>query len=128
MIFFLQEVRCRNNGSCTYEGKTYDNWSRLPTNVTGCEKECFCEFGNVTCSAACPPVTPQPPPTLNCKGQAAMLTHLSGDDCCMHWVCAQTENNVPGINNFTFYSTFFFFLFTYISCAISFYKAKTMKV
>ncbi|XP_031784352.1 putative epidermal cell surface receptor isoform X2 [Nasonia vitripennis] len=92
------EVRCRNNGSCAYEGKTYDNWSRLPSNVTGCEKECFCEFGNVTCSAACPPVTPQPPPTLNCKGQAAMLTHLPGDDCCMHWVCAQTENNVPGKN------------------------------
>ncbi|KAG7200157.1 hypothetical protein KM043_000593 [Ampulex compressa] len=57
-----QEVRCRNNGSCGYEGKTYENWSELPTNVTGCEKRCYCEMGNVSCQAACPPPEKGPPP------------------------------------------------------------------
>ncbi|XP_014226449.1 putative epidermal cell surface receptor [Trichogramma pretiosum] len=93
-----QEVLCRNNGSCTYEGKTYDNWSRLPTNVTGCEKECFCEFGNVTCNPACPPVPQLPPMSLNCKSHEAILTHLPGDDCCLHWACPQNALDLPGKN------------------------------
>ncbi|CAB0037823.1 unnamed protein product, partial [Trichogramma brassicae] len=92
----IQEVLCRNNGSCTYEGKTYDNWSRLPTNVTGCEKECFCEFGNVTCNPACPPVPQLPPMSLNCKSHEAILTHLPGDDCCLHWACPQNALDLPG--------------------------------
>ncbi|XP_014206439.1 putative epidermal cell surface receptor isoform X2 [Copidosoma floridanum] len=95
-----QEVRCRNNGSCTYEGKTYDNWSRLPTNVTGCEKECYCEFGNVTCHSRCPKVSPHPPSNLNCKPSEAVLTQLPGEDCCLQWACPQVaSNNVPGKNN-----------------------------
>ncbi|XP_031845670.1 stranded at second isoform X2 [Nomia melanderi] len=89
-----QEVRCRNNGSCNYEGKTYDNWSELPSNVTGCEKRCYCEMGNVSCQVACPPVTALPPATLPCPSSQATLTHLPGDDCCMEWSC----NNSPGTN------------------------------
>ncbi|XP_051166564.1 putative epidermal cell surface receptor isoform X2 [Leptopilina boulardi] len=89
-----QEVRCRSNGSCNYEGQNYENFSELPSNVTGCEKRCFCEIGNVTCSPACPPVTAQPPSNLPCPPYEAKLTHLPGDDCCMQWICSEA----PGEN------------------------------
>ncbi|XP_076638492.1 stranded at second isoform X1 [Colletes latitarsis] len=91
-----QEVRCRNNGSCNYEGKTYDNWSELPSNVTGCEKRCYCEMGNVSCQAACPPVPALPPPTLPCPSYQSTLTHLPGDDCCMRWSCSRSSSQMPG--------------------------------
>ncbi|KAI4477074.1 hypothetical protein M0804_013075 [Polistes exclamans] len=91
-----QEVHCRNNGSCNYEGVTYVNWSELPSNVTGCEKRCYCEMGNVTCHAACPPVPALPPVTLQCPSQQATLMHLPGDDCCLHWVCGNPS--LQGMN------------------------------
>ncbi|XP_076235441.1 putative epidermal cell surface receptor isoform X2 [Calliopsis andreniformis] len=93
-----QEVRCRNNGSCNYEGRTYDNWSELPSNVTGCEKRCYCEMGKVSCQAACPPVPALPPATLPCPSYQAALTHLPGDDCCMQWGCNSQASNGPGTN------------------------------
>ncbi|XP_058793011.1 putative epidermal cell surface receptor isoform X2 [Phymastichus coffea] len=97
-----QEVRCRNNGSCMYEGKMYENWSQLPTNITGCEKECYCEFGNVTCNPICPPVPPQPSSTLNCKPQNAILTYLPSDSCCLHWACPPSSGPIgPGMNSTT---------------------------
>ncbi|XP_011307744.1 putative epidermal cell surface receptor isoform X2 [Fopius arisanus] len=100
-----QQVRCRNNGSCDYEGRTYDNWSEIPSNVTGCEKRCYCEMGKVACQAACPPVTALPPPTLQCPTNQAILMKLPGDDCCSHWVCDTTHitsgvastPSVPGV-------------------------------
>lgn len=97
-----QEVRCRDNGSCTYSGKVYDNWSQLPVNVTGCEKRCYCEMGNLTCSDVCPPVADQLS-SLECPPHQATLTHLPGDDCCMHWVCKSP--NLPGMYSNTSIST-----------------------
>ncbi|XP_017757579.1 PREDICTED: putative epidermal cell surface receptor isoform X3 [Eufriesea mexicana] len=95
-----QEVRCRNNGSCNYEGNTYDNWSELPANVTGCEKRCYCEMGNVSCQAACPLVPALPPATLPCPPYQAALMHLPGDECCLKWSCnhVQPSNQSPGTN------------------------------
>ncbi|XP_015116127.1 putative epidermal cell surface receptor [Diachasma alloeum] len=90
-----QQVRCRNNGSCDYEGRTYDNWSEIPSNITGCEKRCYCEMGKVACQAACPPVTALPPPTLQCPSNQATLTKLPGDECCSHWVC---DAATPGMD------------------------------
>ncbi|XP_011307759.1 putative epidermal cell surface receptor isoform X4 [Fopius arisanus] len=95
-----QQVRCRNNGSCDYEGRTYDNWSEIPSNVTGCEKRCYCEMGKVACQAACPPVTALPPPTLQCPTNQAILMKLPGDDCCSHWVCDTTHITSGGANRF----------------------------
>lgn len=92
-----QEVRCRNNGSCNYEGNTYDNWSELPANVTGCEKRCYCEMGNVSCQAACPPVPALPPATLPCPSYQAALMHLPGDECCLEWSCGHSSNQSPGM-------------------------------
>ncbi|XP_034177279.2 stranded at second isoform X2 [Osmia lignaria lignaria] len=92
-----QEVRCRNNGSCNYEGNMYDNWSELPTNVTGCEKRCYCEMGNVSCQAACPPVPALPPATLPCPSYQAALMHLPNDECCLEWSCSHS-GQLPGTN------------------------------
>ena len=91
MFNILQEVRCRNNGSCMWEGQSYDNWSELPSNVTGCERRCYCDMGNVSCQAACPPVPALPPPNLQCPSNQAILAHLPGDDCCSHWVCDRSS-------------------------------------
>ncbi|XP_076667213.1 stranded at second isoform X2 [Andrena cerasifolii] len=91
-----QEVGCRNNGSCNYEGKTYDNWSELPSNVTGCEKRCYCEMGKVSCQAACPPVPALPPATMPCPSYQVILTHLPGDECCKEWSCSTGQ--LPGRN------------------------------
>ncbi|XP_015598008.1 putative epidermal cell surface receptor isoform X2 [Cephus cinctus] len=93
-----QEVRCRNNGSCLYEGTIYENWSDIPTNVTGCEKKCYCEMGNVTCHAACPPVMALPPPNLECPPHHALLAHLPDEECCLHWVCGSPSLSTSGKN------------------------------
>ncbi|EZA61442.1 Putative epidermal cell surface receptor, partial [Ooceraea biroi] len=95
-----QEVRCRNNGSCFYEGVMYDNWSELPMNVTGCEKLCYCEMGNVSCQAACKPVPALPPATLPCSAHQATLTHLPANPCCLQWTCSHP---LSGMNVTTAY-------------------------
>lgn len=82
-----EQIRCKNNGSCLYEGKIYGNWEEIPHNVTGCEKDCYCEIGKVQCTNNCPPVTAQPPPTLACPPHHAILSHVPDDDCCMYWIC-----------------------------------------
>ncbi|XP_046750839.1 putative epidermal cell surface receptor isoform X2 [Diprion similis] len=91
-----QEVRCKNNGSCLYQDKMYNNWSEIPTNVTGCDKRCYCEMGNVSCQPACPPVPALPPTNLECPPTHASLRHLPGDECCLHWVCGKpSEASLP---------------------------------
>lgn len=85
------------NGSCLYEGKIYENWNDIPTNVTGCEKKCYCELGKVTCQPACPPIKTLPPTNLQCSPREAILMHLPGDECCLQWVCQQSTIKQPGI-------------------------------
>lgn len=87
-----ERLHCKNNGSCEYEGGMYQNWQQVPTNVTGCEKRCYCEMGNVECQNICPPVTETPPSNLECPAHQAVLNHLPGDDCCMYWMCNEKEN------------------------------------
>ncbi|CAH1181924.1 unnamed protein product [Phyllotreta striolata] len=86
-------VKCKNNGSCDYEGVVYKNWEQLPINVTGCEKRCYCEMGKVECQNACPPVTAHPPPNLPCPPSMARIDHLPDDDCCKYWVCGHNDQN-----------------------------------
>ncbi|KAK0163695.1 hypothetical protein PV328_002401 [Microctonus aethiopoides] len=101
-----QEVRCRNNGSCSYGNKTYDNWSDIPSNVTGCEKRCYCEMGKVSCQAVCPPVPVLPPSTLKCLANEAILAKLPNDDCCSHWICDHGESSILGMEDHNFHSGF----------------------
>ncbi|XP_069671926.1 putative epidermal cell surface receptor isoform X2 [Periplaneta americana] len=87
------QVRCKNNGSCTYEGQHFNNWAEIPMKLTGCSKRCYCEFGNVTCQSTCPPVTANPPSDLQCPPQQAILSHLPGDECCLYWLCPQVQSS-----------------------------------
>ncbi|XP_034249590.1 putative epidermal cell surface receptor isoform X2 [Thrips palmi] len=84
-----EKVSCRNNGSCVYADQRFPNFSEIPTKVTGCDQRCFCEYGNVTCEAVCPPVSPAPPAGLPCPPHQAILDHQHGDDCCLFWMCPQ---------------------------------------
>lgn len=95
-----EKLVCVSNGSCYHEGVTYQNWQQLPLNVTGCEKRCYCEMGNVECQNTCPPVTAMPPPDLECPVTHARLGKIQGDDCCKYWVC---DRPGPPVGKFCFY-------------------------
>lgn len=86
-------IKCISTGSCMYENVLYENWQQIPTNVTGCEKRCYCEMGKIECQNVCQPVTALPPPTLHCPPHLAVLDHLPDDDCCMYWVCSRDGNS-----------------------------------
>lgn len=83
-------LKCKNTGSCVYEGITYSNWQQIPINITGCEKRCFCEMGKVECHNFCAPVPAHPPPTMGCPPHSAILDHLPDDDCCLYWTCGSS--------------------------------------
>ncbi|XP_011875167.1 PREDICTED: putative epidermal cell surface receptor [Vollenhovia emeryi] len=98
-----QELRCRINGSCNYEGVTYDNGSELPSNVTGCERRCYCDMGNVSCRAACKFVPALPPANLPCPPHQATLMQVPTNPCCTQWTCGHPSSQLSGVNVTTAY-------------------------
>lgn len=86
-------VRCVHNGSCVFSDERFEHRASIPQRLTGCERRCVCDAGNLTCEEACPPTPHAPPPELPCPPHLAELDHVPGDGCCLHWTCPSAAHS-----------------------------------
>lgn len=78
------------------------NWGEVPIEITGCEKRCFCEDGELDCQEICSPLPALPPSNLRCPiGHRPAPVAISEDDCCKEWGCISTGKNNLHMNKKT---------------------------
>jgi len=54
------------------KAKKFKNYDNIPANLTGCEKRCYCENGEVLCQDACYEISEEPPGYLSCAKDIAI--------------------------------------------------------
>ena len=82
---------CLSDGSCEYQGHKFNNLDDIPANLTGCEKRCYCDGGQVSCREACYEVSPEPPRYLRCSKEVAIKIPKEDRPCCLHWGCPDLD-------------------------------------
>lgn len=91
--------KCKNDGSCRFNGIKINNFQRIPDELLDCGTRCVCVNGNVTCENRCPPLGNIPPPNLPCPPALAYKGHLPGDTCCVHWICREPHASGRTLEN-----------------------------
>jgi len=82
------DIKCVERSSCTIEsGKEFRNFDEIPEEITGCDKRCYCEYGNITCHSVCPPMGTEPPRDLPCPAEIATAVPHRDNHCCFMWAC-----------------------------------------
>ncbi len=105
---------CKSDGRCEYPGEKFNNFDNIPVRLSGCEKRCYCENGEVLCQVqksiitkmwfsriyttyvqlyifctqdACYPLSPHPPSYLSCSAKTAVKAPQEDRPCCLQWAC-----------------------------------------
>ncbi|XP_022245471.1 putative epidermal cell surface receptor isoform X2 [Limulus polyphemus] len=91
--------KCKNDGSCRFNGIKINNFQPIPNELLDCGTRCACVNGNVTCENRCRPLGNIPPPNLPCPPALAYKGHIPGDTCCMHWMCREPHPSGRTLEN-----------------------------
>lgn len=98
---WLFQMVCADDGSCEFAGHRLANFDEVPVDLSGCDRRCYCDYGNITCRSVCSPVSASPPGSLSCRPGRAQLR---SDGCCKQWQCDETEETVgfpvAGVSSF----------------------------
>ena len=81
---------CLSDGSCNYKGANFTNYDSIPMELTGCEKRCHCEDGEIKCRDACYKISDSPPKWLQCSAEDAIKKPNEDRPCCLNWGCSPT--------------------------------------
>ncbi|CAL1285069.1 unnamed protein product [Larinioides sclopetarius] len=82
-------AKCKNDGSCMFSNRKFENFQVIPTELLPCGAGCVCVNGNVTCENRCPPIEDVPPVNLPCSPNLAFKGHPDGETCCLQWMCKE---------------------------------------
>ena len=80
-------MRCLKSSYCQYDDKIYKSFTSFRSKKIGCDKECYCDEGEVICkNRECPHVWSKSPTKLNCWYRNK-IGYEPNDECCRKWMC-----------------------------------------
>ncbi|CAB4068326.1 Putative epidermal cell surface receptor [Lepeophtheirus salmonis] len=100
---------CISDGTCQYSGYSFKNYDNIPQNLTGCEKSCYCNDGEVQCQDACNSLPEEPPSYLPCIPEQSVIQPKEDRPCCNMWTCTKLEDlpdTIEGGSAYPLNSTF----------------------